>query len=196
MDMKQEWSAEWKRSVQPRKQRKYRHNAPLHVRHKFLGARLSSEFTRQFGRRSLPVRKGDEVRLLRGSKKGLKGVVERVDLKKSKVYVEGINVKKVDGSEVMIALQPSNLIITKPSMDDKRRQIVLGRTENRAKELRAQKPKDKTKELKEKTKEDKEKDKKKEAEEEKKPEMDKKDEKKVDDKNSVEEEKKNNKESG
>jgi len=134
--MKQEWSAKWKSSVQPRKQRKFRHNAPLHTRHKFMGARLSPEHTRQLGRRSLPVRKGDEVRVMRGSTRGLKGVVERIDLKRSKVYVEGIIVKKVDGSEVMKALKPSNLIITKPNMDDKKRQRILARTEERANELR------------------------------------------------------------
>jgi large subunit ribosomal protein L24 len=143
--MKQKWSSEWKSSVQPRKQRKYRRNAPLHVMHKFLGARLSAEHMRQFGRRSLPIRKGDEVRLMRGSKKGIKGVVNKVDTKKSKVYVDGIIAKKVDGSEVMKPLQPSNLMITKPSMDDKRRQMIIARTEERAKVLRAQKPKEKSK---------------------------------------------------
>ena len=143
--MKQKWSAKWKSSVQPRKQRKYRHNAPLHVRRKFLSARLSPEFTRQFGRRSLPVRKGDEIRIMRGSSKGLKGVVERVSLKKTKIYAEGIIVKKVDGSEVMKALEPSNLMITKPKMDDKGRQMIMERTEERAKELRKQKPKERQK---------------------------------------------------
>lgn len=142
-DMKQKWSASWNSSVQPRKQRKYRHNAPLHVRHKFLGVRLSSEYTRQFGRRTLPVRKGDEVRLMRGSSSGLKGIVEKIDMKKNKVYVEGIIAKKVDGSEVMKAMEPSNLMITKPSMDDKKRQAILVRTEEKAKVLRSQKPKEK-----------------------------------------------------
>lgn len=143
--MKQKWSADWKSSVQPRKQRKYRHNAPLHIRRKFLGARLSSEHMRQFGRRSLPIRKGDEVRLMRGKSRGLKGVVERIDLKKNKIYVDGIIAKKVDGSEVMKALEPSNLLITKPSMDDKKRQAILARTEERARALQAQRPKEKPK---------------------------------------------------
>jgi len=143
--MKQKWSRDWKSSVQPRKQRKYRHNAPLHVRRKFLGARLSPELTRQFGRRSMPIRKGDEIIAMRGSSKGLKGVVDRVDLARTKIYVEGIIVKKVDGSEVMKPLRPSNLMITKPSMDDKGRQKALARTEERAKELRTSKPKEKPK---------------------------------------------------
>jgi large subunit ribosomal protein L24 len=100
---------------------------------------------RQFGRRSLPIRKGDEVRLMRGKSKGIKGVVDRIDMKKNKIYVDGIIAKKVDGSEVMKALEPSNLMITKPNMDDKKRQAILARTEERAKVLRAQKPKEKPK---------------------------------------------------
>ena len=138
--MKQKWSPEWKSSVQPRKQRKYRHNAPLHVRHKFLGARLAPDLTKQFGRRSLAIRKGDEIRVMRGTSKGIKGVVERVNLKKTRVYAEGIMVKNVDGSEVMKPLQPSNVMITKPKMDDKRRQMVTSRTDERAKKLRSHKP--------------------------------------------------------
>jgi len=125
--MKKEWSMEWKSSVQPRKQRKYRYNAPLHVKRKFLGARLSPDLSKQFGRRSMPLRKGDEIRVLRGKLKGKTGVIERINVKETKIYVEGITAKKVDGSEVMRALQPSNLMITKPNMDDKKRQISMDR---------------------------------------------------------------------
>lgn len=127
--MKKEWSRQWVKSVQPRKQRKYRHNAPLHIRHKFMAANLSPEMRRRFDKRSMPVRKGDEVEVMRGTHKGLRGTVNRVDVKKEKVYVEEIKVKKVDGSEVMRPLQPSNLKITKLALDDKQRQMVIDRAE-------------------------------------------------------------------
>ena len=119
--MKQKWSSDWKGSVQPRKQRKYRYNAPLHVRHKLVSANLSEFHRKELGRRSLPVRKGDEIEVMRGSFKGFKGLVERVDLKRLKVYVENMNVKKADGTEVAKAVDPSNLRITKPNLDDKMR---------------------------------------------------------------------------
>ena len=140
--MKQKWSAEWKSSIQPRKQRKYRRNAPLHVMHRFLGARLAPEHTRQFGRRSLPVRKGDEVRLMRGKRKGIKGVVDRVNVKESKVYVDGITVKKVDGSEVPRPLEPSNMMITKLKLDDKKRQAILDRAEAMGRKEKPPEPKE------------------------------------------------------
>ena len=47
--------------------------------------------------------------------------VERVDLKKLKVYIENVNIKKVDGTEVARAIDPSNIRITKPVMEDKMR---------------------------------------------------------------------------
>lgn len=129
--MKKDWSRMWVKSVQPRKQRKYRHNAPLHVRHRFLSANLAPELRRRFEKRSMPVKKGDEVEVMRGSSKGLRGTINRINLRASKVYVEEIKAKKVDGSEVMRPLQPSNLRILKLALDDKRRQMVIDRAEKK-----------------------------------------------------------------
>ncbi len=125
--MKKKWSGKWIASKQPRKQRKFRHNAPMHVRQKFVSAHLSEIIRRRFGKRSLQLRKGDEVKVMRGKDKGFKGKVERIDLKTSKVYIEGLNVKKVDGSEVLRAIEPSNLLIMDPKMEDKRRQAIVER---------------------------------------------------------------------
>ena len=142
--MKQAWSPSWKSSKQPRKQRKFRINAPLHARHKFVSANLSPVLRNEYGKRSMPIRKGDEVEAMRGGFKKLKGVVDRVDVKKGKIYVENIKIKKVDGSEVMKALEPSNLRITKMGLDDKMRQKALERApggKKKAKEAKLEKKK-------------------------------------------------------
>ena len=123
--MKAIWSSHWKSSVQPRKQRKYRHNAPLHIRQKFLSANLSLELRTTYKRRSLQVRKGDEVEVKRGPLKGTRKAVERVDLRKTKVYLDGVRVKKVNGTEVLRPFQPSNLMIVKLHSDDKARLASL-----------------------------------------------------------------------
>ena len=106
---------------QPRKQRRFRFRAPLHVRQKMVAAHLSKELREEFKRRSLPVRKGDRVRILRGKFKGKEGVVARVDLRRLKVFVEGITRKKADGSEVLFPLDPSNLLIIEVDRSDERR---------------------------------------------------------------------------
>ncbi|MBC7119559.1 MAG: 50S ribosomal protein L24, partial [Methanobacteriaceae archaeon] len=63
------------RSKQPRKQRKFLHNAPLHIRHKIMSANLSKELREEYNRRSLPVRKGDKVEIMRGDFKGHQGKI-------------------------------------------------------------------------------------------------------------------------
>jgi len=129
--MKNNWSRKWIRSKQPRKQRKYRYNAPNHVRHKLLSAHLSKELKKQYGKRSIPVRKGDEVEIMNGSSRKTRGLVERVDMKKLKIYIEGVKAKKVDGSQISKPIDPSNLKIIKLNMSDKMRIRVFERKGNK-----------------------------------------------------------------
>jgi large subunit ribosomal protein L24 len=126
--MKKEWSSKWKASTQPRKQRKYRQNAPLHVKRSFMSAHVVPALRERYGKRSMVVRKGDEVMVMRGGLKGTKGLVEKVDTKHEKVFIEGVKTKKVDGSDVSRPIGPSNLMITKLELGDKRRQAVLERS--------------------------------------------------------------------
>ncbi len=115
------------RSKQPRKQRKFLHNAPLHIRHKIMSANLSKELREEYNRRSLPVRKGDKVEIMRGDFKGHQGKIERVDLKNYKVYVEGATIQKVDGTTTYFPIHPSNLQIIELNLEDEKRLKVLER---------------------------------------------------------------------
>jgi large subunit ribosomal protein L24 len=115
-------------SMKPRKQHKARLQAELHVRHKLIAAHLAKAIRVQLKRRSLPLRKGDEVKVARGTYKGKEGKVAEVDLKALKIYVEGIVRKQVSGKEVQVALEPSNLIITNPVLEDPRRKLVIDRS--------------------------------------------------------------------
>lgn len=126
--MRNEWSRKWVGSSQPRKQRKYKANAPLHAKRKMAAANLSQELRERYGKRSMVPRKGDEVKVMRGDSRGKTGVVEKVDLTKGRVHIEGVKRKKVDGSEIPVPIVPSNLQITKLTLEDKRRQAVLERS--------------------------------------------------------------------
>jgi large subunit ribosomal protein L24 len=109
--MKQKFSTSWKASKQPRKQRKYRANAPLHLRKEFVSINLSKELRKKVGKRNLPAKKGDKVKIFVGKFKGKTGKILIVNLKTSKIIVEEIQVKKQDGSKANVKLQPSNLQI-------------------------------------------------------------------------------------
>jgi len=119
--MKKKFCTSWISSKQPRKQRKYRRNAPLHVKQKFLGAHLLKEFRIKHGIRSLAAVKGDKIRVLRGQFRKKEGKIERIDIKSLKVYVTGIDTIKKDGSKSLYPLTPSNLMILDPNLDDKKR---------------------------------------------------------------------------
>ena len=123
--MKKKFSTTWKRSVQPRKQRKYRHNAPLHVKGSFLSVNLSKELRQKYGTRNFRLRAGDKVKVMRGSFRGREGAVDDIDVKKQKVYVAKVEVTKKEGAKVRVPQSASNLQITEFKLEDKKRKAKL-----------------------------------------------------------------------
>jgi large subunit ribosomal protein L24 len=112
-------------SSQPRKVRKRLFNAPLHQRWKLLTAKLSEDLQKEHGIKRLPVRTGDTVKILRGDWKGHEGKVVEVDLKRVRIYVEGVTIKKADGTPRYYPIHPSKVIITKlGEVDEVRRKII------------------------------------------------------------------------
>ena len=108
-------------SEQPRRQRKARIEAPLHVRQKYLHVRLEKKLAKKYNRRSVQVRKGDTVKVLRGDARNREGKVAKVSLKDESIEVDGVTVHKADGSEVARPIHPSNVILTKLDLKDKLR---------------------------------------------------------------------------
>ncbi|MBT3395430.1 50S ribosomal protein L24 [archaeon] len=125
--MKKIFSKFWKSSKQPRKQRKYRHNAPLHLKRKFLSTTLSKDLREKYGKRNVKIRVGDTVTVMAGQFKKKTGIVSRVDMKKIKIYVEGVEMIKRDGSKVQYPITPSNLMITELLLTDLKRTESLNR---------------------------------------------------------------------
>ena len=119
--MKQKFSKHWESSKQPRKKRKYLANAPLHIKRKMLSVNLSKQLRQKHKTRNIEVRKGDLVKIMRGKFRKKQGKVIQINTKLLKVYVEGIQKKKMDGSNVNIPLRPSNLQIIELNLNDKKR---------------------------------------------------------------------------
>ena len=130
--MKQEFTTAWRASVQPRKQRKYLHNMPLHLKQKQMSATLSKDLRKKHGRRNIEVRKGDEVYIMRGKFKKRSGKITDVNISKGKVAIENIQGTKRDGSKVSVWLRPAMLRINVLTLDDKKRIKVkkLNKTQN------------------------------------------------------------------
>ena len=108
-------------SKQPRKQRKALYNAPVHARGKHLSASLSKDLREKLGTRSLPLRTGDKVTVLRGDFKGHEGEVLSVDYGSYKVTIEDVTLSKPDGTATFLPVDPSNLVIIDADLKDDRR---------------------------------------------------------------------------
>lgn len=124
------------KSAKARKQRKYVLFAPLHIRRKFIASHLSDELRKQYGVRALPLRKGDEVVVMRGKFRKRAGKVARIDTKKYRVYIEGVVIKRTEGTERQIGLHASNLLLTKLTLDDKRRAASIAKHKPAAKKAK------------------------------------------------------------
>ncbi len=117
----------WVKSSQPKKQRRAFFNAPLHKRQKMMAAPLSPELRKEYGIRSLPVRVGDEVVIMRGMFKGHRGKVVRVDLKRMRIFVQGATIKNSRGEDRYYPIHPSNVMIVKLDLSDPRRREIIER---------------------------------------------------------------------
>ena len=93
---------------------------------------LSKELREKYNIRSFPLRKGDEVEIMRGKFKGKKGKISGIDTKEYKVYIDGIMVKRTDKTERQAPIHPSKLKFISLDLSDKKRLESLKR---RSKEI-------------------------------------------------------------
>jgi large subunit ribosomal protein L24 len=102
------------------------YTAPKHLRYKQMAAHLSEDLLLKYNVRSVPVRKGDTVKIIRGALKGHVDKVAKVNLKKGLVNVENATIAKADGTQLPKWIHPSNLLITKLDLSDAWRRKKLG----------------------------------------------------------------------
>lgn len=93
-----------------RKARKRYFNAPSHIRRRFMSAPLSKDLRLKYKVRSMPIRKGDEVQIVRGERKdSTPAKVIRVYRKKFVIHIERLQCRKVTGAYASIGIHPSNV---------------------------------------------------------------------------------------
>jgi len=88
-------------------------------------------------KRSLLVRKGDRVRIMRGSLNGKEAKVTKVNYQRAVVFLEGMTAKNAKGKETLLPFQPSNLLLVDVDMGGNRKEMF---TEAKAKAVEAAKP--------------------------------------------------------
>jgi len=125
------------KSIRPGKQRREMFNAPLHKKRKWIASHLEENLLLKYDRRSIPVVKGDTVKVVRGSFKGHEDKVAHVNIKKRYVEIKGLTMTKADGKKIAKPLHASNLLITKLNLTDKwrREKLEKGLSEEAKKEV-------------------------------------------------------------
>ncbi|KAF9454656.1 ribosomal protein L24 [Macrolepiota fuliginosa MF-IS2] len=107
-----------------RKSRKAHFSAPSSIRRKIMSSGLAKELRAKYNTRSLPIRKDDEVRIVRGKYKGREGKVTQVYRKKWVIHVDRVQRDKSNGASAPIGIHPSNVVITTIKLDKDRRAIL------------------------------------------------------------------------
>lgn len=111
-------------SKSPRKQRRQIRNAALHERKNMLKCRLDEFLQEEYGLRSLVIKKGDLVRIMRGQFRDTEGKVTNVSYKKGLVYLDNTTITKADGKEASVPVHPSNLMLVKLELDEERKSLI------------------------------------------------------------------------
>jgi large subunit ribosomal protein L24 len=124
-------------SIKPRKQRYMLHNAPLHKKRKWISSHLAENLLLKYDRRSLPVVKGDTVKVMRGNYRGHEDKISKVNVRDQTVEIEGVTITTAKGTKIAKPIHASTLLITKLNVTDKwrRQKLESGLSETAKKEI-------------------------------------------------------------
>merc|ERR1712224_1158647 len=98
--------------------------APSHIRRKLMSAPLSKDLRAKYQVRSLPIRRDDEVMIVRGHYHDREGKVTQVYRKKWRIHIERVTRDKANGQTVPIGIHPSKVVITKIKLDKDRKALL------------------------------------------------------------------------
>ncbi|KAL1196477.1 Large ribosomal subunit protein uL24y [Cardamine amara subsp. amara] len=115
-----------------RKNRKAHFSAPSSVRRVLMSSPLTTELRQKYNVRSMPIRKDDEVQVVRGTFKGREGKVIQVYRRKWVIHIERITREKVNGTTVNVGVNASNVVITKLRLDKDRKSLLERKANGRA----------------------------------------------------------------
>ncbi len=109
----------------PRRQRKALYTASTFERRRRMTVPLSRDLRRRFHARSLPVRKGDTVRVLSGSFVGREERVAKVERRSYSVILDNVTVKSGEDKLKPLPIRTSHLVLTRLNLSDAWRRRVL-----------------------------------------------------------------------
>ena len=89
-----------------------------------MSAAVSKELREKHRIRSMPIRRDDEVKVVRGTYKGREGKVVQVYRKKYVIHIERVQRERSNGAQVFVGIHPSKVVITKLKIDKDRNGLI------------------------------------------------------------------------
>ena len=115
-----------------RVQRKYALGAPSSVKRKLMSCHLTKTLRDQYKLRSLPIKRGDEVKILKGKAKGKSGKVVQVYRKRNCIYVDKVQREKQNGQTVFLPIKPYYCVVEKLLINKDRSKTIERNAANKA----------------------------------------------------------------
>jgi ribosomal protein uL24 len=114
-------------SKKPRIQRSVLHQLKQHQTSKIFMVRLDEPLQEEWGIKRMPLRKDDEVRVIKNEMTDVEGKVLKLDRRTRTIQIEECTLEKKGGATYYIPISPSNVILTKlggKKMDPWRQKII------------------------------------------------------------------------
>lgn len=107
------------------------YKAARHIKSKQLGSHLSTSLQEKYGKRSVRVVKGDNVKIARGEFRGLGGKINAVFTNTGMITLDSIKKEKTKGDKFDVPIHTTNITVTALNTDDKWRMARLQRKDPR-----------------------------------------------------------------
>lgn len=121
-------------TTKPSKQRRQAALATEKDLQRQMRGNLSEKLREKYGIRSVSVRKGDTVKILRGDFAGIEGKVIETHRRSQRVTVEGVTREKVSGKQTRVPVHVSKITVTSLDMSDRWRSEKLEKKPEEPKE--------------------------------------------------------------
>ena len=114
-------------------QRKLQLGAPSSIKRRLMSCHLSKTLRAEHKLRALPIKRGDEVKILKGKFKGRGGKVVQVYRRRNVIHVDKIQREKQNGQTVFCPIRPSYCVIEKLLNNKDRKKTIDRRAANKIK---------------------------------------------------------------
>ena len=108
-------------SSQRRISRKKYYKGNSDAKRKSMSSRINKNLLKSLTTKSISIRKGDEVKVSRGSQKGKIGKIVQCSRKGLFIFIDSVTYKKVNGDDAYLPINPSNVQVQKLVMNKERK---------------------------------------------------------------------------